>query len=128
VPELGPDALALLQYTSGSTGEPKGVMVTYENLLANISMTRRQGGTGPDDIVIGWLPHFHDMGLIGMLCHLLFLRGTTVHMSPITFLRRPVRWLQAARRYLLINPETALVRRTGALISITRPGSCSGGF
>lgn len=94
-PVLRPDALTLLQYTSGSTSEPKGVMVTHANLADNTAEITRQGGVGPDHVTVHWLPHFHDMGLIGMLLHPLRVGATSAQLSPITFLKRPARWLEA---------------------------------
>ncbi|MGB7325903.1 MAG: AMP-binding protein [Rubripirellula sp.] len=99
-----PDTLALLQYTSGSTSDPKGVMVSHRNLLANLEAIRRGFGIEfqePSDptasVATGvfWLPFFHDMGLIGGILAPLYIGGRTVLMSPTSFLQRPIRWLQA---------------------------------
>ncbi|QDT06973.1 Putative fatty-acid--CoA ligase fadD21 [Rubripirellula lacrimiformis] len=98
------ESLALLQYTSGSTSEPKGVMVRHRNVLANLEAIRRgfhiewQAPETPDaEIECGvfWLPFFHDMGLIGGILEPLYVGGRTVLMSPRSFLQRPLRWLQA---------------------------------
>jgi acyl-CoA synthetase (AMP-forming)/AMP-acid ligase II len=94
-PPVTPDSVALLQYTSGSISEPKGVMVTHANLADNLSIMDRLGSLDRDCVAAHWLPHFHDMGLIGMLLHALNAGGTTAFMSPITFLKRPARWLEA---------------------------------
>ena len=93
------DDLALLQYTSGSTGNPKGVMLTHANLLANMRAIANALAMGPEDVGISWLPLYHDMGLIGAWLTLL-LRGTPlVVMSPLAFLTRPERWLQAISKH-----------------------------
>ncbi|MDS1270906.1 fatty acyl-AMP ligase [Lipingzhangella sp. LS1_29] len=107
---VAPDTVAFLQYTSGSTSAPKGVMVTHGNLLHNEEEIRRQVGTDDNLLLAGWLPHFHDMGLIGMLLHPIYVGGSCVFMSPTTFLRRPVRWLEAIsewRASLTVAPDFA---------------------
>ncbi|MFJ6775398.1 fatty acyl-AMP ligase [Kitasatospora sp. NPDC091257] len=93
-PGLRPEDLAFLQYTSGSTSEPKGVMVSHANLLANEAAIQRSTGSGPDTVLGGWLPFYHDMGLIGHVLQPLWLGTSAVLMSPTSFLRRPVRWLE----------------------------------
>jgi len=96
-PAARPDDLALLQYTSGSTGAPKGVMLTHANLLANIRAMGRAAevGSGREDVFVSWLPLYHDMGLIGAWLGSLYYGIPLVVMPPTSFLRRPVRWLQA---------------------------------
>lgn len=94
VPEISPDTLALLQYTSGSTSDPKGVMITHRNLLANMRLISGCADGGPDSRAFCWLPVIHDMGLIGQVLWMLFLGGCTTLTSPTEFLRRPYRWLQ----------------------------------
>lgn len=92
------DAVALLQYTSGSTSDPKGVMVTHGNLGHNLAQIQARLGSDADTVGALWLPHFHDMGLISLLgCW--YCGGDGVFMDPMTFLRRPVRWLQAISRW-----------------------------
>jgi acyl-CoA synthetase (AMP-forming)/AMP-acid ligase II len=97
-PARGEDT-AFLQYTSGSTGEPKGVMVTQQNLVANITMLTRAYGSDPGEALVSWLPPYHDMGLIGMLLAPPMLGLHAVFMPPTAFLRQPVRWLQAISRF-----------------------------
>jgi acyl-CoA synthetase (AMP-forming)/AMP-acid ligase II len=92
---LAPSDIAFLQYTSGSTGDPKGVMVTQGNLAANCSMIGDIYNGEPGSCLVSWLPPYHDMGLIGMLLTPPLLSMRTVFMPPTVFLRRPVRWLQA---------------------------------
>ncbi|HWS88113.1 MAG TPA: amino acid adenylation domain-containing protein, partial [Pyrinomonadaceae bacterium] len=98
-PEIDPDALAFLQYTSGSTAAPKGVMVTHANLLHNQAMIARAFGQSADSVIVGWLPLYHDMGLIGNMLQPLYVGGRCVLMSPVAFLQKPSRWLQAITRY-----------------------------
>jgi acyl carrier protein len=89
------EAPALIQYTSGSTGDPKGVVLSHANLLANIRAIGDALGIGPDDVGVSWLPLYHDMGLIGVWLGSLYHGIPTVIMSPLAFLARPARWLRA---------------------------------
>jgi fatty-acyl-CoA synthase len=91
--------IALLQYTSGSTGNPKGVVLTHANLLANIRAIAKVVEIGPNDVGVSWLPLYHDMGLIGAWLTLMVHGLTVVVMSPLAFLTRPERWLQAVSKY-----------------------------
>jgi acyl transferase domain-containing protein/acyl-CoA synthetase (AMP-forming)/AMP-acid ligase II/NADPH:quinone reductase-like Zn-dependent oxidoreductase/acyl carrier protein/short-subunit dehydrogenase len=91
--------LALLQYTSGSTGAPKGVMVTQANLLANCAAIDEAFGRQPDDVGVSWLPLYHDMGLIGGVIQPLFIGCPSILMSPIAFVAQPSKWLQAISRH-----------------------------
>ncbi|KAF7781138.1 hypothetical protein PRUB_b0263 [Pseudoalteromonas rubra] len=91
--------IAFLQYTSGSTGNPKGVIVPNRNLVHNSGVIYRKFGHTPNSEVVSWLPPFHDMGLVGGIIQPLFGGFTSNIMSPMTFLRRPMRWLQAISRY-----------------------------
>ena len=97
--EPDPESLAFLQYTSGSTADPKGVMVTYANLLHNERMIAAAFGMDEESVVVGWLPLYHDMGLIGNVLQPLYSGGRCVLMSPVAFLQRPLRWLEAIGRY-----------------------------
>jgi 1-acyl-sn-glycerol-3-phosphate acyltransferase len=91
--------IALLQYTSGSTGDPKGVTLTHANLLANIRAIGEAVQLTPDDVGISWLPLYHDMGLIGAWLTLLHYGTPLRVMSPLAFLTRPERWLQAFHKH-----------------------------
>ncbi len=91
--------IALLQYTSGSTGDPKGVMLTHANLLANMRAIGKAVQLGPEDVGISWLPLYHDMGLIGAWLTLLHFGTPLAVMSPLAFLTRPERWLQAFHKH-----------------------------
>jgi 1-acyl-sn-glycerol-3-phosphate acyltransferase len=87
--------VGLIQYTSGSTGDPKGVLLTHANLLANIRAIGEAIAIAPDDVAVSWLPLYHDMGLIGSWLGALYHGVPIVILSPIAFLTRPARWLQA---------------------------------
>ncbi|QVI19327.1 fatty acyl-AMP ligase [Nocardia tengchongensis] len=99
MPGITGETIAFLQYTSGSTSTPKGVAVSHRNLVHNQAAISAAVGTGPADVVVGWLPHFHDMGLIGMLLQPMYAGASLVYMSPITFLKRPVLLLEAIDHY-----------------------------
>lgn len=105
-PSLEPTDLAFLQYTSGSTSDPKGVMVSHGNLLANLEAIRQSFGievdhSGREQIATGvfWLPAYHDMGLIGGILTPLYVGGRSVLMAPTAFLQKPMRWLEAIDEY-----------------------------
>ena len=91
--------VAFLQYTSGSTSHPKGVMVTHANILANVRMLEETFALDSDTRMVGWLPLFHDMGLIGFVLVPVYLGCTSTILSPAAFLEKPVRWLRAITRY-----------------------------
>ncbi|HRZ23240.1 MAG TPA: AMP-binding protein [Candidatus Contendobacter sp.] len=91
--------LAFLQYTSGSTGDPKGVMLTHANLLANLRAMGPHAGVSSSDVFVSWLPLYHDMGLIGAGLGSLYYAFPLVVMSPLSFLARPARWLWAIHRH-----------------------------
>ena len=98
------DTLAFLQYTSGSTAAPRGVMITHGNLLDNSALIHDCFGSTPESRGVFWLPFFHDMGLIGGVIQTIYCGGSSTLFSPVHFLHRPIRWLQA-------------ISRTGATIS-----------
>lgn len=110
-PDLGADSVAFLQYTSGSTSAPKGVAVTHGNLLDNERVITERMGHTPDtieeydgELLLSWLPTYHDMGLIGPVLNTVYLGVTATLFSPLHFLQRPERWLTAISRY---RPHTS---------------------
>ena len=94
-----PGDIAFLQYTSGSTGNPKGVVLTHANLVANIRGMGEAVQASANDVFVSWLPLYHDMGLIGAWFAALYLGFPTVLMSPLAFLSHPSRWLWAIHRH-----------------------------
>ncbi len=99
-PHVASDALAFLQYTSGSTMAPKGVMVSHGNLMYNLSLIQQYFAMIPNhDVAMAWLPPYHDMGLIGGILEPLYAGFPIVLMSPVSFLQRPIRWLQGISDY-----------------------------
>jgi acyl-CoA synthetase (AMP-forming)/AMP-acid ligase II len=91
--------IALLQYTSGSTSEPRGVMVSHGNLLDNSEMIRLALGNTRASTFVSWVPHYHDMGLILNILQTLYLGALCVLMAPVTFMQRPLTWLRAIHTY-----------------------------
>ncbi|MET0395452.1 MAG: fatty acyl-AMP ligase, partial [Longimicrobiaceae bacterium] len=98
-PEVSGDTLAFLQYTSGSTAAPKGVMVSHGNLLHNFAVIEGFCGYTPQTRSVIWLPPYHDMGLIGGILQPLFTGYWAALFSPVAFIQRPARWLEAISRY-----------------------------
>ncbi|HET8683213.1 MAG TPA: fatty acyl-AMP ligase, partial [Micromonosporaceae bacterium] len=98
-PRLPAEAPALLQYTSGSTGEPKGVLLSHANLRHNAELVRTGFGTSTQSVGVSWLPPYHDMGLIGGILQPVYVGLPVVLMSPMTFLQRPMAWLEAVSRF-----------------------------
>ena len=90
-----PEDPALIQYTSGSTGDPKGVLLSHANILANVRAIGEAFEIRSDDVAVSWLPLYHDMGLIGLWLGALYFGAPVAIMSPLTFLSRPSRWLWA---------------------------------
>jgi fatty-acyl-CoA synthase len=93
-PPDDPDALAVLQFTSGSTSEPKGVMLPHANICNNLDGAYKAAAITPDDVIVSWLPLYHDMGLIGLLTIPMSLGTTLVQGAPQDFLARPIRWMR----------------------------------
>lgn len=96
---VAPSDTALIQYTSGSTGDPKGVELTHANVMANIRAAAAGCALVDDDVLVSWLPLYHDMGLIGGWLMPFYWGVPTVLMSPMAFLSRPIRWLRALSDY-----------------------------
>ncbi|TRW90367.1 type I polyketide synthase [Candidatus Methylobacter oryzae] len=99
MPEIGPDNLAYLQYTSGSTASPKGVMMSHGNLIHHLAQIRQAWAYDQDSVSVTWMPYFHDYGLVDGLLEPLFTGIPCYILSPLTFLKRPLRWLQAIAKY-----------------------------
>jgi fatty-acyl-CoA synthase len=97
--KVGLDDIGFIQFTSGSTSRPKGVVLTHSNLVANVGAIVDGIRVQDSDLGVSWLPLFHDMGLIGMAMASLYTAHNTVVMSPILFLKRPVEWLKALTRH-----------------------------
>jgi acyl-CoA synthetase (AMP-forming)/AMP-acid ligase II/acyl carrier protein len=97
--KIAPDDVSILQYTSGSTGSPKGVLITQSNLLYNSEYIRKSFGLNKDTIGIHWLPLFHDMGLIGGILQVAFVGAINIGMPAVEFLKKPINWLKAIDKY-----------------------------
>ncbi|WP_410660469.1 fatty acyl-AMP ligase [Amycolatopsis sp. lyj-112] len=117
-PAAGERQPVYLQYTSGSTSDPKGVMVTAGNLLHNGENMRACFGSGSDTTVVAWLPHFHDMGLVGTLLHTIDVGARGVFTAPLTVIKHPFRWLELITRFrgtLTLAPDFAYELCTTAI-------------
>jgi acyl-CoA synthetase (AMP-forming)/AMP-acid ligase II len=99
LPVPGPDDIAFLQYTSGSTSDPKGVMVTHGNLIENLEMIRLTLGNTRRSTYVSWVPLYHDMGLILNVLQSLYVGSLCVLLAPVTFVQRPLTWLRAIHDY-----------------------------
>jgi acyl-CoA synthetase (AMP-forming)/AMP-acid ligase II len=104
-PSVDGDTLAYLQYTSGSTSAPKGVMVSHGNLMRHCAHIRQAWDYRSDSIAATWLPHFHDYGLVDGLIQPLFTGASAFVMSPVAFYMRPVRWLKTISRYAVTHSQ-----------------------
>ena len=98
-PTPHPSDLAFLQYTSGSTSEPKGVMITQGNLSHNLKIITAELKASDDTVVVSWLPQYHDMGLIGSYLGVIYCGGSGIYLSPLAFLQRPMLWMEAISKY-----------------------------
>jgi amino acid adenylation domain-containing protein len=98
-PKVTGDSIAFLQYTSGSTATPKGVMVSHSNLLENEALIQETFRQSEESVIVGWLPLYHDMGLIGNMLQPIYVGARCILMPPMGFLERPFRWLNAITRY-----------------------------
>jgi amino acid adenylation domain-containing protein/thioester reductase-like protein len=96
---ISPGDTAFLQYTSGSTGNFRGVMISHANLMANMRAIEHTFSSNDKSIGVSWLPIFHDMGLVGSTLHPLYIGAPLIFMSPLHFIQRPVRWLRAISKY-----------------------------
>ena len=114
-----PRGLAFLQYTSGSTSVPKGVMIATANLAHNLALITAALGSDETTVCVSWLPQYHDMGLIGSFLGTLYCGGRGYHSSPLAFVRDPTRWLRdvtkrvGPRAFSLSSARRSLSRRTG---------------
>ncbi len=98
-PDVQADDTAFLQFTSGSTGQPKGVIISHANIMANQQVIQRAFGHDASTKVLGWLPFYHDMGLLGILMQPVYLGRPCVLMPPAAFIQKPLRWLKAIAKY-----------------------------
>ncbi|MBC8946188.1 fatty acyl-AMP ligase [Xenorhabdus indica] len=99
LPSIAPEQLAFLQYTSGSTGIPRGVMVTHNNLIHNLRAINDTFSLHEGLVIGGWIPQFHDMGLVGHIMLAMALGGQYNFMPPLSFILRPLRWLQLMHNF-----------------------------
>ncbi|MCF8227921.1 MAG: AMP-binding protein [Bacteroidales bacterium] len=98
-PSSRQDDIAILQYTSGSTGEPRGVMATHRNILNNFSVVSESFHHDETLVGVNWLPNYHDMGLFGTSLQTLFKGGTSYIISPQAFIKDPAAWMQSVTKY-----------------------------
>ena len=124
-PSLESGDPALLQYTSGSTGAPRGVLLTHGNLLHNQRFIAERLEQSRETVGVSWLPMFHDMGLIGKVIQPLYLGCQCILMSPEAFLQKPRRWLAAITRYRATARGPARVYYNIWVLSLDDDGRCS---
>jgi acyl-CoA synthetase (AMP-forming)/AMP-acid ligase II len=98
-PRSSRDDVAYIQYTSGSTSSPKGVVITHGNVMSNQRMIQSAFGTTEDSVAVSWLPHFHDMGLVGFIQQSAYAGMFVILTAPIDFIRRPVQWLRTISKF-----------------------------
>jgi acyl-CoA synthetase (AMP-forming)/AMP-acid ligase II len=125
LPTVAPEQLAYLQYTSGTGGHAKGVMVSHTNLAHNIAAHQAAVYQPPGVPMLSWLPQYHDMQLVGILARTLMIGGRCILMSPVDFLQRPVRWLRAISRngaYISGGPNFAFEHCLGRIAEADRDG------
>ena len=99
LPTVTGDGIAFLQFSSGSTGAPRGVELTHDNVLANLEQARSASAARPDDVLVSWMPYFHDMGLIGTHLTPLAIGLKQVRIPPLAFAKRPALWFTTAHRH-----------------------------
>lgn len=104
-PHISGDTLAYLQYTSGSTSTPKGVMLDHANLMGHLAALQQAGGYSLDSITVTWMPYFHDYGLVEGILEPLYNSTPCYLMSPAAFIKRPLRWLQAISKYRVTHSQ-----------------------
>ena len=97
--EVDPNEICYLQYTSGSTNSPKGVMISHANVITNFEAINEDFHHDPNSISVNWLPYFHDMGLVYGMLQPLYNKFCSIQMSPAVFAQRPLRWLEAISKY-----------------------------
>ncbi len=121
----GADDLAILQYSSGSTGSPRGVMVSHRNLMANEALIQDAFEHTTSSVVLGWLPFQHDMGLIGNVLQPVFSGAECVMMTPLQFLKHPLRWLQEISRYRVTTSGAPNFAYEMCVAAVQRQGAAS---
>jgi acyl-CoA synthetase (AMP-forming)/AMP-acid ligase II len=131
-----PSDIALLQYTSGSTGNPKGVIITHRNIMRNCEYIRNSFSFSRNSVGVSWLPNFHDMGLVGQVFQPVYTGFPSVYMAPVSFFQKPIRWLKAFSKYKgtmggapnfaydLLSDETTEEDRKGLDLSSIRTIYC----
>lgn len=106
IPSPSAGTLAYLQYTSGSTSDPKGVMINHGNILHNVEAIRRQTNVTAQSVLVGWVPLFHDMGLVGGPLNAIYTGSHMVFFSPMSFLQNPRLWIEAMSQYRATHTES----------------------